>query len=249
MRPYYEHGGITIYHGDCREVLPGLAPVDLVLTDPPYGVGMVAKRAKQRSGGVSVREGHYSFADTPEYVRAVVVPVILGLRGRCRRMAVTCGTRNLWAYPPADDVGCFFSAAGTGIGRWGFTCMHPVLYYGADPFLEGGMGARPNSFGQIYPNDANAVAHPCAKPLAMMVKLVARASAEADVILDPFMGSGTTLVAAKQLGRRAIGIELEERWCELSAKRLEQEVFDFGPPEPVAMPTPGELPFEEERCG
>lgn len=226
MKPYYEEDGITIYHGDCREALQRIT-FDAVVTDPPYGVNLTAKRAKQRGGSIAVRDGSYSFDDTPEYIAAVVVKVIDACREKARRVALTPGTRNMWLYPPADDVGCFFSAAGTGMGKWGFTCSQPILYYGSDPYLEACLGARANSCGQTYPNDANEYDHPCAKPIAMMRWLVGRATSPFDVVLDPFMGSGTTLVAAKNLGRKAIGIELEEKYCEIAAKRLSQRVLEF----------------------
>ena len=226
MRPYYEDGTVQIYHGDCREVLPVIT-FDVVVTDPPYGVGLEAKRAKQRGGSVSVRVGGYSFDDNSEYVLSVVVPVIKLCVDKAKAVALTPGTRSMWLYPPSEDVGCFFSAAGTGMGRWGFTCMQPILYYGSDPFLRTSQGARANSCGQTYPNDANHHGHPCAKPIRMIEWLVSRASLPGEVVLDPFMGSGTTLVAAKRLGNRAIGIELEERYCEIAAKRLAQGALDL----------------------
>jgi DNA modification methylase len=225
VTPYYEQDGIVIYHGDCRDVLatlPSGFTVDVTVTDPPYGVGLTGKLAKQRGGGQTFRAGAYSFDDAPEYVRDVVVPVIEACRKISRAVVLTPGIRNLWAYPPADDLGCFFSAAGTGVGRWGFTCSQPILYYGADPYLAAGMGSRANSHGQTYPNDANSIGHPCAKPLPMWRWLVGRTSLPGMTILDPFMGSGTTLVAAKPQGCKAIGIELEERYCEIAAKRLAQ---------------------------
>lgn len=213
-------GDATLYCGDCMEILPTLGKVDAVVTDPPYGIGLSAKHAKQRDGSVSVREGCYSFDDTPEYINTVVVPVIRRCIGMVRRVTLTPGTRNMWSYPPADDVGCFYSASGTGMGKWGFTCMQPILYYGADPFLEHSLGCRSNSFGKIYPNDANEINHPCAKPIRMWAALVARATYDTDVILDPFMGSGTTGVACANLGRRFIGIEIDPRYFEIACKRI-----------------------------
>jgi DNA modification methylase len=234
MKPYYQHAGITIYHGDNRELLPELA-CDVIFADPPYGVGLEAKRAKQRGGGVSIREGTYEvrhgefwFYDTPEYVSVVVVPIIEQCRSKANAVALTPGTRNMWMYHPPDDMGCFYSGAGTGMGKWGFTCCHPILYYGNDPYLANSMGSRPNSCGQTYPNDANEVAHPCAKPIRMMMWLVNRVTLEGGTIIDPFTGSGAILLAAKELRRKAIGIEIEEKYCEIAAKRLSQEVFDFG---------------------
>jgi site-specific DNA-methyltransferase (adenine-specific) len=228
VKPYYEEDGISIYCGDCREVLPLLGSVDSVVTDPPYGVGLTAKRGKARDGSVTIREGSYSFEDSPVYVSEVVVPIIAVCRALARCVAVTPGTRNLWLYPAADDMGCFYSAASTGLGRWGFACSQPILYYGSDPYLRTGKGARANSCGQTYPNDANEVDHPCAKPIRMMRWLVDRASLPGEIVLDPFMGSGTTLAAAKYSGRRAVGIEIEERYCEIAAKRLSQRVLPLG---------------------
>jgi site-specific DNA-methyltransferase (adenine-specific) len=228
MTPYYEQSGITIFHGDCCEVMasfPSCFRVDVTVTDPPYGVGLTGKLAKKRGGGQTFRPGAYGFEDAPEYVRSVVVPVIEHCRRISDAVVLTPGTRNLWMYPQPDDLGCFFSAAGTGVGRWGFTCSQPILFYGADPYLAAGMGSRANSHGQTYPNDANFVGHPCAKPLPMWRWLVGRSLLPGMTILDPFMGSGTTLVAAKPQGCKAIGIEIEERYCEIAARRLQQEAL------------------------
>lgn len=223
IEPFYKSDRVTLYNADCLAVLPLLeaGSVDAVVTDPPYGVNLVAKRAKKRGGGVYVRPGTYSFPDTPKYVRDLVVPAI----EQCRRVAnctlVTPGTRNMWAYPEPADVGCFYSAAGTGMGRWGFVCSQPILFYGRCPYLARRMGSRANSCGQKYPNDANAVDHPCAKPLAWAMWLVNRATvAVGETILDPFMGSGTTGVAAIKTGRRFIGIEIDAGYCEIAKKRI-----------------------------
>ena len=88
---------------------------------------------------------------------------------------------------------------------------------------HGGQDAFDFSVGSDYKPD-----HPSPKPLVFMKWLINRLSEKKQIILDPFMGSGTTLVAAKELGRKAIGIEIEERYCEIAAKRLSQQVFDFG---------------------
>ena len=226
---YYADESVCIVCDDNRNVLPHIPDksIDLVLTDPPYGVELKAKRAKRRDGGVNVRLGHYSHEDTPEYVELVVVPVIKQCLQITNAVVLTPGTRNLWKYPPADDIGCFYSAAGTGVGRWGFTCMQPILYYGHDPYLSNGLGSRANSCGQTYPNDANDQNHPCAKPIRMIRWLVVRCSLEGMTILDPFMGSGTTLRASKDLGRHCIGIEIEERYAEIAAKRCMQTVMNL----------------------
>ena len=128
---------IKLYRGDCLKILKRLpaGSVDAVVTDPPYGVGFKAKRAKLRDGTVSIRLGSYCFPDTPEYVRDVVQPIIAECRRIAKAVVVTPGTRNAWLYPVPDDLGCFFSASGTGLGKWGFTCSQPILYYGKCPYI------------------------------------------------------------------------------------------------------------------
>jgi DNA modification methylase len=212
-----------LYQGDCLDVLRTMASdsLECVVTDPPYGVDLATKRAKQRGGGVTVRIGSYAHEDSPEYIDSVVVPAINECRRIARSVVVTPGTRNMWKYPEPDDMGCFYSPAGTGMGRWGFTCMQPIFYYGKDPYYVARLGSRPNSSGQTYPNDANAVDHPCAKPIRMMLWLVERASLEGMTILDPFMGSGTTGVAAIMKRRNFIGIEINPRYCAVARKRLD----------------------------
>lgn len=222
MKPYYQEDGITIYHGDCRELLPTFTS-DVVVTDPPYGVDLIGKRTKRDASLFNVGYTD-AFEDTPEYVASVVVPAIRWCIAACSRVIVTPGSRNLFLYPPSDDIGCVFNPAGAGKSRWGFNCFTPILFYGPDPFMTNGLGGRPNSISEVAAGDGNN-GHPCPKPLRWMKWLVNRASCEGETILDPFMGSGTTLRAAKDLGRRAIGIEIEERYCEIAANRLRQGVL------------------------
>ena len=207
MKPYYEQGGITIYHGDCREILPQLEPVDLVLTDPPYGVGVE----------------YGSFEDTEENVTALVSEVWPQLRGIAPTVMATTGVKHLFAYPKPDWVMCWFTPAGSGVGPWGFCTWQPIVCYGKDP--HAGHGSQPDGR-ELMVERGEVIAHPCPKPLRVMTWLVARGTRTREAtILDPFMGSGTTLRAAKDLGRKAIGIEIEEKYCEIAAKRLSQEVL------------------------
>jgi DNA modification methylase len=235
-------GDCRLLLGDCLEILPTLGPVDAVVTDPPYGVGFTGKVSVQRGGSTKKNDGGYrSFEDTPENIDAVVVPAIKVAIAAAKRAAVTPGTRNMFKYPTPADVGCFYSAAGTGVGRWGFTCSQPILFYGKDPYLEAGMGSRANSLGQTYPNDANEAGHPCAKPLPQMLWLVGRTTAQTDLVLDPFMGSGTTGVACAKMGRRFIGIEIDEGYfngaCERVRKAYAQPDLFIAPPTPAKQET------------
>jgi DNA modification methylase len=208
MKPYFQEGGITIYHGDCREVVPSVH-ADATVCDAPYGLGI----------------DYGSFIDTPESVRALMADVIPMLRIATGRVAVTCGVARMWDYPAPDWTLCWAISGAGSTGKWGFSCWQPILVYGQDPFLTNGLGRRPDL---IFKNETSPeCGHPCPKPEGFMRLLVNRVSLESESVLDPFMGSGTTLVAAKNLGRKAIGIEIEERYCEIAVKRLAQGVMEF----------------------
>jgi site-specific DNA-methyltransferase (adenine-specific) len=231
LNPYYEADGITIYHGDCREVLPRLSAVDCAITDPPYGVGLVTKTSDFRGSkffdaGESIKAS-VLYRDDPEHVSTLIGEVMPLLLAIADRVVVFSGTRMLFRYPEPAAIGAVFTPNGAGRSSWGFQCSHPILYYGKDPYLADGKGSRPNGFRTEQPN-TEGWDHPCPKPLPWMKWAVNRASREGEMILDPFCGSGTTLRAAKDLGRRAIGIEIEERYCEIAAERMSQGVLDLG---------------------
>jgi site-specific DNA-methyltransferase (adenine-specific) len=212
MTPYYEQDGIVIYHGDCRDVLPSVA-ADVLVTDPPYGVDFAGKATKH----TTIRSGGYTTEDCalvgPEVVAASLAMV--------KRGAVFPGTRNLYRYPEPADIGCVYCPSGAGIGRWGFTCFHPVLFYGG----RASNTLRPTSIESFA--RADACGHPCPKPMPWMKWLVGMVSVTGETVLDPFMGTGTTLRAAKDLGCYAIGIEVEEKYCEIAADRLAQGTLDL----------------------
>ncbi len=211
MTPYYQDSAVTIYHGDCREIK--LPIPDLVLTDPPYGL----------ADSDTDKNDYLSFSDSPEETVELVCGVIT--RYKNHRLVLTPGQKLMFRYPEPSAIGAFFYPAGTGSCAWGFVGWQPIFYYGKDPYLARGMGRAMNSKASTEPADKNG--HPCAKPLGQWKWLLNRSSFEGETILDPFMGSGTTLRAAKDLGRKAIGIEIEEKYCEISARRMSQEVFQF----------------------
>jgi site-specific DNA-methyltransferase (adenine-specific) len=207
VKPYYDEDGITIYHGDCREVLPHVT-ADVVVTDPPYGHGGTPKR-----GGAQGKLD-YSFG-----TGGVLLPWDVA----------DDSWMASWAGPAAvfTSVSRMFVVASRlradGALFYVKTNPHPCGS-SVEPCLTRGLGVGARHVSAY--NAANGLLHPTQKPLSVMEWLVGRAAA--GTVLDPFMGSGTTLVAAKQLGRKAIGIEIEERYCEIAARRLAQRVLPFG---------------------
>lgn len=218
--PYYSEGGVTIYHGKASDVLPYLSGFDAIVTDPPYGIN-------GSSGTVALArgKGNYSsdFPDTPEYVAREVVPVLISALATCGIGIVTPGNRCLWLYPPAQEIGALFQPATSSLGPWGRVQMQPVLFYGRDPRL----GRRIGDTVLTVTERPSSSLHPCAKPDKVGRWAVDRVSMPGQTILDLFTGVGTFLVAAKLMGRRAIGIEMNEAYCEAAAQRLAQGVFDF----------------------
>jgi site-specific DNA-methyltransferase (adenine-specific) len=223
MRPYYEHAGIVIYHGDCREVMPALDPVDVVLTDPPYGVNLGRTAGAGRGHGHGLKlDAYASYSDTYENFVSIIAPALSVAIGRAKRAAVWTGP-HIHEQAKPDAIGGVYYPAAQGRHCWGFKSFLPVLFYGKAPNLH--LGSRPTAIVSSELPEPSSKGHPCPKPLGWMKWLVALASLPGETILDPFMGSGTTLRAAKDLGRRAIGIEIEERYCEIAARRLQQEVL------------------------
>jgi len=217
-KPYYDEGGNVIYHGDCREILPELPPEsgDLVLTDPPYGIGY-------RSGhkGRLPRE---IAGDQTTALRDWLLefwlprPLACFATWKCR--------------PPIQPRGClvWHKAAG-GMGDLTFPwapTFELIWVYG-----KGWSGHRGDSVltGQTVVSwNSGPVCrrHPHEKPVGVISQIIVKHSARR--VLDPFAGSGPTVEAARDCGRSAVGIEIEERYCEIAAKRLAQGVFKFTDP-------------------
>ncbi len=223
MKPYFQDSAVTIYHGDCREIMPALL-WDTLICDPPYGVdlGFHAGASEHRAGYL-VKAGYSVYDDSPQRFESEIVPVIVDAVAKSRSGLVFAAAHNAWLLPRPDALGGVYVPAGLGRHRWGFNCFHVALLYGSMPGLEN--GARPSVIRSNAGAEVNG--HPCPKPIEWMAWAVDYASAIPDVVFDPFCGSGTTLRAAKDLGRRAIGIEIEERYCEIAARRCAQEVLEL----------------------
>jgi site-specific DNA-methyltransferase (adenine-specific) len=203
--PYYDRDGITIYHGDCREIVPLLPKVDAIVTDPPYGLGAIMQ------GG----EAHWPLwegrsqaglpwdSEAPTWVAGMVEQT---------RYAIVWGG-NYFPLPPTrgwlvwDKIVREFSS---GHCELAWTNLdQPVRAFN---WSHGALASE----GKV---------HPTQKPIALMRWCIEFLPADTDLILDPFMGSGTTLRAAADLGRRAIGIEINEDYCKIAVERLRQGVL------------------------
>jgi DNA modification methylase len=222
-------GPCTLYLGDSLEILPEIGQADAVVTDPPYGVLLGETNSGQAR---DKNQAAYSdFSDTPEYIREKVIPAIKIALSKAKRGIVTPGNRHLYLYPPPDDMGVWFNPAGTSIGRWGFSLASPILYYGKPPVNIKKSGASSVS-GHFERNMDLKKLHPCPKPLKFTTWVVTKASLEGEIVLDPFMGTGTTGVACVNIRRRFIGIEIVEQYFDVACKRIEiaaaQGQFDFG---------------------
>ncbi len=208
MTPYYEHAGITIYHGDCRDVIPTLSVVDLVLTDPPYGIGRDGKpRSTSSHGGHKGYEfrGWDTSAPDAETLRLVL---------SAGEEAVVWGA-NYFPSVFSPSPGWLLWDNGQRIdqadGELAFSTRRGPL--------------RIFTLNRVALQLDGAV-HPTQKPVALM-KWCIGFFPYAHTVIDPFMGSGTTLLAAKESGRIAVGIERDEKYCELAARRLSQDVLPF----------------------
>ena len=210
IEPYYDDGkGIVIYHGDCREIMPQLPKVDLVLTDPPYGMDYQSNRRVDWQRFDKIQND----AELPLWIFELKPSVAL---------MVWCRWDNLKEIPQPKSF-IVWDKGNHSMGdlqhefgrQWEGIAFYPGEHHS---FVK-----RPADvirFNRMSPSN---LVHPNEKPVGVILPLLL--CHPEGLILDPFMGSGTTLRAAKDLGRHAIGIELEEKYCEIAAKRLAQEVL------------------------
>jgi len=222
MTPYYEdsESGITIYHGDCLDMDLAALAADVVVTDPPYGVRWVmpatvtghGNRRLKRGGFPPIHGDDQPFDPSP--LLALELPTIM------------FGGNHYASRLP--DSGGWLVWDKTGGGRG------PSNSFADVEMAWTNMSKTPHIFHHLWKGltrDSEAgqrVQHPTQKPVALMAWIIEKWTQPGDLILDPYTGSGPVLRAAKDLGRRAIGIEISEAYCEIAAKRLGQGVLDLG---------------------
>ena len=211
--PYYQDDLVTLYHGDCLTETAWLA-ADVLVTDPPYGIAW--KQSRNKRANSQAHAGIQNDHDTSMRDKALLLWGDLpgAVFGSWRAPAPPCVQTLVWRKP--IDAGVVGSVTG-------FRLDTELI------FLTGKWPKRTSSTSSVLTTDGGKnrylVGHPHGKPVSLMQQIVAVTTG---VVADPFSGGGTTLVAAKSLSRRAIGVELDEQYCELIAKRLSQQAFDFG---------------------
>jgi DNA modification methylase len=215
VKPYYDHGGIVLYHGDCLTMSAWLA-ADVLVTDPPYGMAFVSSWTTQRRPIAGDKD-------------TALRDAVLALWGTEKPAAVfgtwkvarPANTAHRLVWDKSDGTG-----PGMGDLAAAFGNSDEEVYLLGDWPKRGNRQANVLRTSSGMASLATTVGHPTPKPVDLMERIL-RAAAPG-VVADPFAGSGSTLVAAKNLGRSAIGVELREDYCEIAAIRLRQEVLDFG---------------------
>ena len=225
LTPFYQAGGARLYYGDCRDVLAELptGSVDLVLTDPPYGKqftgeGRTTRRAAIRADGA--RQG----------VRVVRQALFAALRVLAvdAHLLVFCHWES---WPDFYDAICPLvpiknalvwhkDRGGPGDTQMEYAKDYEVLLYGAQgrrPIT----GRRDGAVIRGYPPVGHQRLHPTEKPVDLLAYFIAKHCPPGGLVLDPFAGSGSTLLAAQRLGRRAVGVEIDQRYCQIAATRLQ----------------------------
>lgn len=220
-KPYYNEDGITIYHGDARAILPFIS-ADCLITDPPYGIGCTLGMGGGKKGDGGMWKDVAIAGDDSTLVRDEVLSLVPDMP------YVVCASHKQSPPPGANVLLIWDKGEHTGAGDLAFPWKPHFEFI----FVRGRgywYGERRSSIIKI-----NSVAgcvgrandgmrhHPTEKPEGLMSYFIRRCHG---TICDPFMGSGTTLRAAKDLGRKAIGIEIEERYVEIAIKRLQQSVL------------------------
>lgn len=217
MNPYYQDDYVTIFHGDCRFLLPELHEIDVIITDPPYGVSY------KKTGEP------YMIGDTVN-----IFPYFMPLARQCLKDSgaayIFSSTTKLVEILPLFQT--YFKLHSLIIwdkiiGQIPRQMSHYKLRY--EPILYGSMGLhRLNAYQddviQCQIDRGYKRVHPTQKPVSLIEYLLKNSTNKKSLVLDPFLGSGTTTVACKHLGIRCIGIEIEEKYCELAAKRVSQEM-------------------------
>ena len=216
MTLYYQDDHVTLYHGDCLTEHREWLEADVLVTDPPYGVAYTSGWVEGRIRNTTGINGDRTPEARDNALRAWSDRPYIAFGSW--RVPKPANVRQTLIWDKGDDPG-----TGDLTMPWG-SSFEEVYVSGRGPIWGGGRTASVLRYNK--PRGLDRAEHPTPKPIPLMEHLVKRCPS--GVIADPFAGSGSTLIAARNLGRRAIGVELEEKYCEIIAKRLDQGVLDLG---------------------
>ena len=252
IKPYYEHNGITIYHGDCREIMAGLDAPDLIIADPPYGISIVAANVsigggesydipfggRKASGTDGAAKPFGSQSVRGSVGASNIIPVnkyapIVG--DESTETAVTSFATAYKLFPKSVHV--WWGANYYADSLPPSSCWYVWDKNNTGNFADAELAwCSKKTAVRLFKHTWNGLlkesernqrrVHPTQKPVALM-KWIIQQNEGCKTLLDPFMGSAPTLIAAKELGLNAVGIEMSEEYCEIAAKRLAQEVLQF----------------------
>lgn len=242
--PYYQDESCVIYNADCREIIPLLVGVDCVVTSPPYNTMPATHKPSglhaERKSGVNqwiqrAASGYFDQRPEPEY-QSWMIGILEQCMAICRglmwvnhkiryRDGVAIHPARMFPWPIYSEV--IWDRKGSmalNCKRYAPSTEH-LLAFGSPHVWNDDL----NSLMSVWdvPFDREPNDHPCAYPLEIAMRPIKSSTNIGDTVLDPFMGSGTTLRAAKDLGRRAIGIEINREYCEIAKQRLAQEVLSL----------------------
>jgi len=218
--PYYQRGSVTLYHADCRELS---IPCDLLVTDPPYGVNY-----KSRTDRFDVLTGDDDLAG----VTAALLHVVKGLQPR-RHCYIFGHKFDFTGFPLSGFTRLVWDKERVGIGNlaspWG--PQHELITFAVKTPSkanraagDGNLAARLRKGSVLRDRRSCALRHPTEKPISILREMIESSSRFGETVYDPFAGSGSTLIAAALEGRLGVGCEINERFCEISAKRFEKEL-------------------------
>lgn len=222
-KPYYQDEYVTLYHGDCRELLPLIEPADALVTDPPFGIGFKYEK----------KEVHDSAKPYYNWLIPLLNTVNLKDGAFFAVWQTQLYFKYFWQYF-GDDIHIYCAAKNF------VQLRKTAINYGYDPvvmkYFPGNLlrPKKPKRNLDFFMSNTAAIisnttriekAHPCPRPLDGVKQIIDNFVVEGGLILDLFAGSGTTLLAAKQTERKCIGIEIEEKYCEIAANRMRQEAL------------------------
>jgi len=213
-----DRAGVALYCGDSLKIVPTLPKVDAVVTDPPYGVDLGVNNNQHKDNTHLGKQGYDNYVDTYESFVSKVVPIVNLCLDNCKCGVVFTGP-NIHEQRKPNAMGGIYCPAAIGRTPWGSKNLLSSLFYGIPPNPG---RHRPTVIQSTSVSEKNG--HPVSKPLEWMEWAVGLGSCVGDIILDPFMGSGTTGVACVNLGRAFIGIEISPEYFEIAKRRIRKAI-------------------------